>query len=83
VAAALKSALLLEFASRAAISADFARKASDGSVPQPMRAFRGPFAGWARVAGMKAAKATTRAERRTMMNVGGETYFRSVKRHVS
>jgi hypothetical protein len=58
----------LEFASRAAISSDFARNAADGSVPQPMRELRGPFAGCARVAGMKAVRAATRVERRTMMS---------------
>jgi hypothetical protein len=65
VAVTLSSALL-EFASRAAISADLARKASDGSVPHPIRELWGPFAGCGTFDGMEAAKAATNTERQTI-----------------
>jgi hypothetical protein len=54
-------------ASRAANSADLARKAADGSVPQPMRLERGPFAGCAKVLGNNAARAMINELKRAMV----------------
>ena len=72
VAAAEKSAAATpeEFdASRAANSADLAWNAAEGSVPQPMRLERGPFAGCAMALGTKAARAMIKELKRAMLRL--------------
>ena len=53
-------------ASKAANSADLARNAAEGSVPQPMRVERGPFAGWAKELGNIATRAMIKELKRAM-----------------
>ena len=62
-------------ASRAANSADLARNAAEGSVPQPMRVDRGAFAGWAKELGNIATRAMIRELKRAMTNFLGDYWI--------